>query len=86
MLTKEKLTSLKRRIVKAKSSFSAMGEMILTYEVDAMPIEEKDQLQTFLKEKGVSWNYLDKVIENEMADIEKAYCQKVEREYYNREN
>lgn len=56
----KKLNNYKKRIVKANQSLSAFGDMILTYEIDAMPENEKLELFNFLASKSIAYTYLSK--------------------------
>ena len=58
MLDTKKLLSLKNRIKKAQQSFSAMGDMLLSYEIEAMSLDELHQLNEYLAKKGILYKHL----------------------------
>lgn len=59
-MDKKKLTSLINRVKRAKSSFSVMGDMLLVYEIDAMPIEDVATFHAALAAKGIEYKPLTK--------------------------
>lgn len=63
-IEKNKFESFKRRIKKAQSSFSCMGDMILQLEIDIMPNDERISLKNALLalKVPVSYKYLNERI------------------------
>ncbi len=64
MMTKERITKIKARIRRAQSSFNIGGDMLLGFEIDAMTLLEKLELQTGLLagKVRVQYKYLNESI------------------------
>ena len=60
-MDKKRIQSLRSRINRAMGSLSCMGDMLLTFEVDAMTQEERIQLREALlnSRKPLAYPYLD---------------------------
>lgn len=63
-MEKKKLQNLKNRIRKANVCLTALGDLVLMYEIDAMTRDEKLELREFLASGKIptKYEYLEKSI------------------------
>lgn len=69
-MTVTQIKNFKRRILKARTSFGTMTDMILMFEIDAMSPETAIMLRSRLAELGVSYPYLDAKVDQATVTVE----------------